>query len=38
MKLSEVIRDLAEYITDHGDIDLSDDFIIQNKYGQIKID
>ena len=37
MKLSEVISELAEIITDNGDIELDDDFIIRKQYGEIKI-
>lgn len=37
MKLSEVIQKLAEKITEQGDIELSDDFIIEYKYDEIQI-
>ena len=38
MKLSEVIKDLAERIAENGDMDLPDDFIISYKYGCLTID
>lgn len=38
MKLSEVIKDLADRITENGDVDLPDDFIISYKYGSLTID
>ena len=38
MKQSEVIEDLADRITENGDVDLPDDFIISYKYGGLTID
>ncbi len=38
MKVSEVISQLAEYITLNDDEEIGEDFIIHAKYGQIEID
>jgi hypothetical protein len=38
MKLSEIIQELACKITEEGDTELEDDFIIRYKYGTLHID
>ena len=38
MKLSEIIQELAYKITEEGDTELEDDFIIRYKYGTLHID
>lgn len=38
MKISDVIASLAEKISNQGDKELPDDFIICYKYGDIRID
>lgn len=37
MKLSEVIQKLAEKITEQGDIELSENFVILYEYDEIQI-
>lgn len=38
MKLSDVIQELARIISEHGDMELPNDFLIRYEYGELKID
>lgn len=37
MKVSELLQLLAEYITENGDVELGENFMVTFEYGRLKI-